>query len=541
LIDYVQADAALNGQVNGHVKAPPVLDLSFYLLSHDYDQQEITFTPDGLIGSATLRAIVEKMTPHDSTPDFELTSVFWDTWRLFTAPHLLLEEVFRRYEARLPPVLLEHLAQMSERDKAAWVENKVIPTRIRCFAFLQQWIDTYWRTGDEGVEGSVLERLKEWNRTQEKALPAMSLRLHEGIRKREVEVEMGQDTRTPVVSRPASRASGKGHARSQSRGESMSMRGLKRSASVDKLRAASISTAGGLGPPTPALPPTPIITKSLHTLLHKGQSEGSRKRDKLAPNNTAIAQAYVPPAASGSASTEVSSPITVTLPTPQNSHFPILPLPPTPTIPLTEFDPLELARQLTLLEQKTFMGLDPIDILLCRASSKKVKKVVEGAGGEWGIDLAQVGNAGLRALSTLSGQVTGFVVDGILGEVETKKRAGLLKFWIKVAEVRLLPGFSWISMDVASCTAKDELIKQKCYLLNNFSSLFAILAGLNSSTIHRLRKTWDVLSAKHRTTLEKLDGVIEHSRNHAVYRAALRDAMLGSGGVLPYLGLILTE
>ena len=86
-----------------------------------------------------------------------------------------------------------------------------------------------------------------------------------------------------------------------------------------------------------------------------------------------------------------------------------------------------------------------------------------------------------------------------------------------------------------------DAIPQRCHILCNFSSLFAILAGLNSSTIHRLRKTWDALSAKHRATLDRLDGIIEHSRNHAVYRAALRDAMLGSGGVLPYLGLILTE
>ena len=440
LIDYVTADAALNGQgeePKERGKSQPVLDLNCYLLSHDYEPQEITFTSDGLIGAASLRAIVEKMTPHDSTPDFELTSVFWDTWRLFTAPNLLLEEVFRRYEARLPPALLERLAQMSERDKAAWVENKVIPTRIRCFAFLQQWLDTYWRAGDEGVDNQVLARLKEWNRTQEKGLPAMSLRLAEALKRRESELGQTQTQSGPTVaSRPASRASGKGHARTQSRGESMSMRGLKRSASVDKLRAASISGASGVS--TPALPPTPIITKSLHTLLHKGASEGGKKRDKLAPINTAIAQAYAPPASSTGTTDSIASPITVTLPTPQQTTFPGLPLPPTPTIPLTEFDPLELARQLTLLEQKTFLSLDPIDILLCRANSKKVKQAVEKAGGAWGVDLAECGNAGLRALSTLSGQVTGFVVDGILGEVETKKRAGLVKFWIKVAEVSII-------------------------------------------------------------------------------------------------------
>ncbi|WWD17766.1 hypothetical protein CI109_102207 [Kwoniella shandongensis] len=47
--------------------------------------------------------------------------------------------------------------------------------------------------------------------------------------------------------------------------------------------------------------------------------------------------------------------------------------------------------------------------------------------------------------------------------------------------------------------------------------MFAILAGLNSSTIMRLSKTWD---------------------NHAAYRARLREAPTPC---LPFLGLILTE
>jgi hypothetical protein len=75
-------------------------------------------------------------------------------------------------------------------------------------------------------------------------------------------------------------------------------------------------------------------------------------------------------------------------------------------------------------------------------------------------------------------------------------------------------------------------------LLNNFSTLFAVLAGLNSSTIMRLKKTWDVLSVKYRLVMERLRGVIEHTKNHAAYRARLRDV---TGPCLPFLGLILSE
>jgi hypothetical protein len=75
-------------------------------------------------------------------------------------------------------------------------------------------------------------------------------------------------------------------------------------------------------------------------------------------------------------------------------------------------------------------------------------------------------------------------------------------------------------------------------MLQNFSSLFSVLAGLNSSTILRLKKTWDVLNQKYKVLLDRLNGVIEHTRNHLAYRGKLREA---KGPVLPFLGLILTE
>jgi son of sevenless-like protein len=75
-------------------------------------------------------------------------------------------------------------------------------------------------------------------------------------------------------------------------------------------------------------------------------------------------------------------------------------------------------------------------------------------------------------------------------------------------------------------------------MLQNYSSLFAILAGLNSSTILRLKKTWEALNQKYRTLMDRLNGVIEHTRNHSVYRGMLRETR---GPVLPFLGLILTE
>jgi son of sevenless-like protein len=63
--------------------------------------------------------------------------------------------------------------------------------------------------------------------------------------------------------------------------------------------------------------------------------------------------------------------------------------------------------------------------------------------------------------------------------------------------------------------------------MNNFSTMFAVLAGLNSSIVLRLKKTWEVsvmwdglttllilqaLSAKYKLIMDRLQTVIDHSK-----------------------------
>lgn len=64
----------------------------------------------------------------------------------------------------------------------------------------------------------------------------------------------------------------------------------------------------------------------------------------------------------------------------------------------------------------------------------------------------------------------------------------------------------------------------------------AVLCALNSSTISRLKKTWDGLSSKYRISLDVLRRATEHSRNYAEYRSRIRSAVPPA---LPFLGLFL--
>ncbi|KAG9103004.1 hypothetical protein FRC06_000499 [Ceratobasidium sp. 370] len=162
---------------------------------------------------------------------------------------------------------------------------------------------------------------------------------------------------------------------------------------------------------------------------------------------------------------------------------------------IMDFDALELARQFTIMESKLFCKILPEEILDVGLPSSAGER----------------GNS-IRAMSTLSTAITGWVTEMILDEQDTKKRTGFLKFFIKISD--------------------------QCHDLNNFSTLRSILAALDSSTISRLNKTWAGLSAKSKVKLENLRKLTDHTRNHHEYRTRLRSV---HGNAVPFLGLYLTD
>ncbi|PHH64793.1 hypothetical protein CDD81_3859 [Ophiocordyceps australis] len=164
-----------------------------------------------------------------------------------------------------------------------------------------------------------------------------------------------------------------------------------------------------------------------------------------------------------------------------------------PTV--VDFEPLELARQLTLKQMAIFCAILPEELL----ASQWMKK--------GGVDAPHV-----KAMSTLSTDLSNLVADTILEHAEVKKRALVIKHWIKVAH--------------------------QCHELHNYDGLMAIICSLNSSTISRLRKTWDAVSPRRKETLRLLQQVVEPSQNHKVLRTRLHDHV---PPCLPFLGMYLTD
>ena len=274
----------------------PIPDIRFWVVSHDYDPKEIAFNSEGAVIGASLAVLVEKMTPHDVPPEHTFWQTFFYTFRLFTTPQEFLRALIVRYDLAPP-------AQILERDRAVWVERKVVPVRLRIYNLLKAWLETHWRS--ETDDATLIDFQSFTSSVVSRTLPAMAPRLQSILARKR--------TSSEILPSP-------------------------------------IETSGGL-------PPTPIISKSLNSLLQRNSSSSS--------------------------------------------------------IPITDFDTLELARQLTLLESRMFQRVPPEELL--HTGRKTIPE--------------------LRALSTISNQITGWVADNVLNEQDAKKRASLLKFYIKLADV----------------------------------------------------------------------------------------------------------
>ncbi|KAL9604942.1 MAG: hypothetical protein Q9219_000130 [cf. Caloplaca sp. 3 TL-2023] len=165
------------------------------------------------------------------------------------------------------------------------------------------------------------------------------------------------------------------------------------------------------------------------------------------------------------------------------------------TISILDFDPLELARQFTLKVSQIFCSILPEELLASEWTKKSSSMAVN-----------------VRAMSRLSTDLANLVADSILQLEDPKKRAIIIKQWVKIAK--------------------------KCLQLANYDSLMAIICSLNSSTILRLKRTWDQTSSKTKASLDELKEVVDVSRNYAVLRQRLQTAV---PPCLPFVGTYLTD
>ncbi|TID15627.1 ras guanine-nucleotide exchange protein-like protein [Venturia nashicola] len=166
-----------------------------------------------------------------------------------------------------------------------------------------------------------------------------------------------------------------------------------------------------------------------------------------------------------------------------------------PPCSILDFDPLELARQFTIIESRIFCSIGPGELLGLEWTKKGDSRAVN-----------------VRAMSTLSTDLTNLVADSILQLEEAKKRAVIIKQWVKIS--------------------------MKCLELNNYDSLMAIICSLNSSMVLRLKKTWELVSLRTKGRLEELKSIVDVGKNYAVLRTRLQGHV---APCIPFVGIYLTD
>ncbi|KAK4941323.1 Ras guanine nucleotide exchange factor bud5 [Elasticomyces elasticus] len=164
-------------------------------------------------------------------------------------------------------------------------------------------------------------------------------------------------------------------------------------------------------------------------------------------------------------------------------------------VSILDFDALELARQITLKTSKLFCSIMPEELLATEWTKRSSSLAVN-----------------VRAMSTLSTDISNLVSDSVLQLEEPKKRAAILKQWIKIAN--------------------------KCFELHNYDTVMAIVCALDSTNIKRMRKTWEAVPQKTKSIFDELCKVVDVSKNYSVLRQRVQSHL---PPCLPFIGVYLTD
>lgn len=164
------------------------------------------------------------------------------------------------------------------------------------------------------------------------------------------------------------------------------------------------------------------------------------------------------------------------------------------------WDLTELAEQMTLMESSMFTAIQPREFhkLAWRKNDTRKKT-----------------SPHIVAVVERFNTVSYWVASSIVMCNDIKKRVTMVKRFVKLAEV--------------------------CRDLRNFSTLMAVLAGLNNSAVRRLKLTWQGVNETTKQSLEALDVLMENKANYKQYRDLLLKEEFTTAPVVPYLGLYLRD
>lgn len=174
---------------------------------------------------------------------------------------------------------------------------------------------------------------------------------------------------------------------------------------------------------------------------------------------------------------------------------------------LLNFNGLEIAKQLTLIENKMFCSIQAGELLNQNFTTKKLH-----------LNLSP----NIQKSILFTNLLSDYVIESILKPgLQMRQRIHAIKCWLKIA----------IS----------------CLYLRNFNSLASIMTSLQSFLITRITKIWEGLSDKYEELFQYLASIIHPNRNYNTYREKLRDFLATNLQekidipTVPYLSLFLQD
>ncbi|KAF9106870.1 hypothetical protein BGX27_008958 [Mortierella sp. AM989] len=167
-------------------------------------------------------------------------------------------------------------------------------------------------------------------------------------------------------------------------------------------------------------------------------------------------------------------------------------------IKFLDLDPLEFARQLTIMEASHYNKIKPIECLAKAWTSEDPELSAKAIN--------------IRKMIETSNLYANWINEMVLCETEAKKRVLVIRHLIAIAE--------------------------KLRQLNNFSMLSATTAALAQAAVHRLKRTWELMPSKAMNTLATLQAVTSSAKSWGDYRQELHNA---NPPCVPFIGIYLTD
>ncbi|KAI9344902.1 ras guanine nucleotide exchange factor domain-containing protein [Obelidium mucronatum] len=158
-----------------------------------------------------------------------------------------------------------------------------------------------------------------------------------------------------------------------------------------------------------------------------------------------------------------------------------------------EFSAVDVARELTRMEYRYFFRVSAQELV-----DKTLKPRSEAPN--------------VAAVMNFAVQVAGWVTAEVLSKQDIEERKVVLERFILVAKA--------------------------CKDLKNYATLFSIVEALDSSPIHRLKKTWSLVDKQAKSMFENLKEITDMSNAYSNYRKELQTS---AASCLPWLKLVLAD